>query len=76
MFVVQIEDLVENQHKPYLEEYPMLQQFKYVFPEETLRLPPRRDIYFTIDLIPGVVQVSKSPYRMSIYELMDLKIQL
>jgi len=53
-----------------------LKQHKDVFPEEILGLPPRRNIYFTIDLLHGVVLVSKAPLRKSILELMELKIQL
>lgn len=40
------------------------------------RLPPKRDIDFTINLVPRVALVSKSPYRMSTLELMELKLQL
>ena len=39
-------------------------------------LPPKRDIDFTIDLVPGVALVSKTPYRMSTPELLEMKIQL
>ena len=38
--------------------------------------PPKRDIDFTIDLVPGAVPVSKDPYRMSTPELVELKMQL
>jgi hypothetical protein len=47
-----------------------------VFPEEILGLPPRRDIDFSIELAPGVVPVSKTLYRMSTPELVELKLQL
>ena len=39
-------------------------------------LPPRRDIDFSIELVPGVVPMSRTPYRMSTLELVDLKLQL
>jgi predicted TIM-barrel fold metal-dependent hydrolase len=47
-----------------------------VFPEEILGLPPRRDIYFTIDLVPGSTKVSKAPYSMSVPKPTELKMQL
>eukprot|EP00253_Pinus_taeda_P013469 PITA_13469 len=47
-----------------------------VFPEEIPGLPPRRNIDFTIKLVPGAAPVSRAPYRMSVPELTELKIQL
>ena len=36
---------------PKLEDYHVLQEFKDVFPDEVLGLPPKRDIDFTMDLV-------------------------
>jgi hypothetical protein len=47
-----------------------------VFPEEVPGLPPRRYIEFSIELVPGVVLVSRTPYRMSTLELVELELQL
>jgi hypothetical protein len=47
-----------------------------VFPEEVLGLPPRRDIDLSIELAPGAVLVSRTPYRMSTLELVEINIQL
>jgi len=47
-----------------------------VFPEEIPGRPPQREIHFSIELLPGSALVSKVPYRMSIPELTELKIQL
>ena len=54
----------------------MLQEFRDVFPDEILGLPPKRDIDFMIELVPGVAPVSKTPYRMSTPEMLELKMQL
>ena len=54
----------------------MLQEFRDVFPDEISGLPPKRDIDFTIELVPGVAPVSKAPYRMSTPEMLELKMQL
>jgi hypothetical protein len=39
-------------------------------------LPPRREIDLSIDLVPGVSLVSKTPYIMSTPELKELQMQL
>ena len=61
---------------PRLEDYQMLQEFKDVFPDEIPGLPPKRDIDFIIELVPGAAPVSKTPYRMSTLEMLELKMQL
>ena len=61
---------------PRLEDYQVLQEFRDVFPNEILGLPPKRDIDFTIKLVPGAAPVSKTPYRMSTPEMLELKMQL
>jgi hypothetical protein len=50
--------------------------YKDVFPKEVPSLPPRRDIDISIELVPGVVLVSRTPYRMSTLDLVELKIHL
>ena len=53
-----------------------MREFRDVFPDEILGLPPKRDIDFTIELVSGVALVSKTPYRMSTPEMLELKMQL
>eukprot|EP00253_Pinus_taeda_P018429 PITA_18429 len=59
-----------------LDNIPVVQEFADVFPEEVPGLPPKRDIDFTIELTPGAASVSRAPYRMSVPELTELKMQL
>jgi len=47
-----------------------------VFHDEIYGLPPKREIEFAIDLIPGAGLVPISPYRMTLAELAELKKQL
>ena len=54
----------------------MLREFKDVFPDEILGLPPKRYIDFTIELVPGEAPVSKTPYGMSTPEMLEMKMQL
>jgi len=46
------------------EYHPMLWKFKDVFLKEVPRIPLKRDIDFSIDIVPGVVPTSKLAYRM------------
>jgi hypothetical protein len=50
----------------------VLQDFEDVF-QEIIGFPPKREIYFSIDLVPGVSLVSKTPYRMSTLQLTELQ---
>ena len=54
----------------------MLWEFRDLFRDEIPRLPPKRDIDFTIELVPGPAPVSKTPYRISTPEMLELKMQL
>ena len=54
----------------------MLEEFKDVFPDEIPQLPPKRDIDFTIEILPGVAPVSNTPYKMSTPEMLELNMQL
>jgi hypothetical protein len=60
---------------PSLEEFSVLQEFEDVF-QEIPGFPPKREIYFSIDLVPGSSLVSKTPYRMSTPELKELQMKL
>jgi hypothetical protein len=62
--------------KPSPDDHPTLREYKDVFMEEVSGLPPKRDIDFSIELAPGAVPVSRTPYRMSTPELVELKLQL
>jgi hypothetical protein len=53
-----------------------LHDFRDVFVDEIPELPPRREIDFSIDLLPNLAPISKEPYLMSLPELIELKIQL
>ena len=75
LYVIQVLESVEDD-KPSLEDHPILREYRDVFPEEVSGLPLRRDIDFLIELAPGAVPVSRTPYRMSTPELVELKLQL
>jgi hypothetical protein len=56
-------------------DHEVLTEFKDVF-QEVPGLPPKRDIDFSINLMPGAASVSKAPYRMSKPKLKELQLQL
>jgi hypothetical protein len=75
LYEIQVSETIECD-KPILEDHPTLKEYRYVFLEEVPGLPLRRDRDFSIELAPGVVSVSRTPYQMSTPELVELKLQL
>ena len=77
-YAVTITDEASKSEKDKLkiEDIPVLNEFTDVFPEEIPGLPPKRELDFTIELVPGAVPSSKAPYRMNILELNEIKSQL
>ena len=75
IYVFQVGYSIDINKMTSLENIPVIQDFVDVFPESILGLPPRRDIDFTIELMPGVAPVLKAPYPMSIPKLTKLRIQ-
>jgi hypothetical protein len=75
-YAIQVTNLLEKRDKPKLEDFVVLHEFRDMFVDEILELPPRREIDFSIDLLPSSAPISKAPYRMSLPELAELKIQL
>ncbi|CAN6480859.1 unnamed protein product [Victoria cruziana] len=57
-------------------EIPVVCEYPDVFPEELPGLPLRREVEFSIELVPDVQPISKAPYRMAPAELAELKKQL
>ncbi|GKE88403.1 putative reverse transcriptase domain-containing protein [Tanacetum coccineum] len=63
-------------NEPKLKDIPVVREFPGVFPEDLSGLPPSREVEFCIELIPGVVPVAKSPYRLAPTEMQELSNQL
>jgi hypothetical protein len=62
IFVAHMEEVSKDKVTS-IEDHSILRYFEDVF-REILGFPPKRDIYFSIDLVPGAIQVSKTPYIM------------
>nr|GFD41857.1 putative reverse transcriptase domain, aspartic peptidase domain protein [Tanacetum cinerariifolium] len=59
-----------------IHDQPIVFEFLDAFPDELPRIPPVREVKFSIELIPGAEPISKAPYRMAPIELKELKDQL
>ena len=57
LYAAHILEAIEDE-TPRLEEFHVLQDFKDVFLDEVSGIPPKRDIDFTIELMPVVAPVS------------------
>jgi len=73
-FLILTQLSVETETQPL--EAPVVGDFSDVFPEDVPRLPPTREIEFSIDLVSGAGLVSIAPYRMAPVELVELKKQI
>ncbi|GKF12676.1 hypothetical protein Tco_0050602, partial [Tanacetum coccineum] len=63
-------------NEPKLEDIHVVLEFPSVFPEDLSGLPPSREVEFCIDLIPGVMPVAKSPYRLAPTKMQELSNKL
>ena len=53
LYVVHVEDSKEGKYLE-LQDYPIIQEFADIF-QETPGIPPKRDIDFSIDLVPRTI---------------------
>jgi hypothetical protein len=75
LYEIHVLESVEDD-KPKLEDHPILRDYRDMFLEEVSGLLSRRDIEFSIELAPGAVPVSRTPYMMSTPEIVELNIKL
>ncbi|XP_070041086.1 uncharacterized protein [Nicotiana tomentosiformis] len=61
---------------PTLESVLVVNEFMEVFPDEIHVIPPKREIEFGINVMPGTQPISIPPYRMAPAELREWKEQL
>ena len=59
-----------------VEKIPVVSEFSDVFHEELPGIPLERGVDLSIEIVPGIVLMSKAPYRMAPMELKKLKSQL
>jgi hypothetical protein len=59
-----------------MEKIPMVCEYVDIFPDKLSGMPPDRDIEFAIESQPRTAPISKTPYRMLLVDLAELKKQL
>ena len=67
---------LEDEGRLYLSLPRVVCEYKDIFSNELLGLPPHRDVDFVIELHLGTSPISMTPYRMAPVELQELKVQL
>ncbi|XP_054791240.1 uncharacterized protein LOC129296679 [Prosopis cineraria] len=68
--------LIHGVYDGAIDKIGVVNKFPKVFADEVSGLPPKREIEFLIDLVPGTEPISKAPYRMAPTKLNELKKQL
>jgi hypothetical protein len=69
-FAAHMEEATKDKAKS-IEDHLILRDFEDVF-GEILGLPPKRYIYFSIDLVAGAAPMSNIPYKMGTPKLKEL----
>ena len=59
-----------------VEKIPVVREFPDVLPEELPGIPLEREVALSIEIVPGIVPMSRALYRMAPTELKELKTQL
>ena len=76
LYAIKFNEIEMEKPKTTMDLFPILNEFSDIFLEEIIGLPPKQDLDFTIDLIPGSTPVSRVPYRMTTPELIGLRMQI
>ncbi|GKG41360.1 hypothetical protein Tco_0470572, partial [Tanacetum coccineum] len=74
LFLAQVTEQESKEKR--LEDVLVIRDFPEVFPKELPGLSPPRQVEFRIDLILGVVPVTRTPYRLAPSEIKELSKQL
>lgn len=67
---------ITSNKKPDPSSVPIVNEYHEVFSDDLLKLQPDREIEFEINLKSGVTPISKTPERMALLELKELKAQI
>jgi hypothetical protein len=70
------EAMVNQMEEKSLEHIRIVCEYPHVFLEKLPGMSPKRDIEFSIELLPGTTPISKGPYRMDVKNLVELKQQI
>ncbi|XP_073291010.1 uncharacterized protein [Primulina huaijiensis] len=59
-----------------LEDVDVVRYFPSVLLDDVSGIPPDREVDFSIELMPGIVPISKAPYQQAPAEIKELKDQI
>ena len=59
-----------------LENIMIVREFSDVFPKKLPGIPLEKEVDLSIGILQGIAPISRAPYRMTLTELKELKIQL
>ncbi|XP_024971908.1 uncharacterized protein LOC112510794 [Cynara cardunculus var. scolymus] len=62
--------------KKAIHDVPVVKDYPEVFPDELPGIPPKLQVEFRIDLVPGAVPIARAPYRLAPTEMQELIKQL
>lgn len=71
-FVVIIEYKRELSKGSTVTDISVICEFPYVFPDDLPGLPPKKEVEFRIDLVPGASPIAKVPYRLAPPKMQEL----
>ncbi|XP_071699523.1 uncharacterized protein [Rutidosis leptorrhynchoides] len=60
----------------FIEDLPIVRDYKDVFPNDLPGVPPERQVEFRIELIPDAAPIAKTPYRLAPTKMQELMSQL
>ena len=76
-FLSYVSDLRDITERPSsITEVPVVREFPNILPKELSGVPPKRQVEFRIDLLPGAAPITKAPYRIAPLEMQELFSQL
>ncbi|XP_073014546.1 uncharacterized protein [Primulina eburnea] len=58
-----------------IEDVEVVRNFPNIIPDDVDGIPPVREVEFSIDLLPGIVPISKVPYSLEPTDMKELKDQ-
>ncbi|XP_073300511.1 uncharacterized protein [Primulina huaijiensis] len=70
--IVSVSEIVDQR----LEDVDVVRKFSSVFPDDVSGIPQDREVDFSIELMPGIVPISKAPYRLAPAEMKEMKDQI
>ena len=59
-----------------MEDIIVIKEYLNVFPKDLLELLLDREVELSIDLLPGIGPISKTPYKLAPAQMKELKEQL